>query len=222
MVDWIVCGEFASISCSTWSSFWSGAVGAVVAAVLSAFVALLVVRLTNAQQRHGVERTVEIAALADCVAALEGLDWALSVREDTSSIFDTGPHLIPMRSAVARLQMSRKEAVPVAGLLIHWPSRIGRLATQYQRAALRGAPFAGDVLASLSEIATIATVCLPRCTSRSKSERIDALKMLGNADKKLIADLEKFNALIDPESEQGAKGDPAPSMTPESTSSESM
>src|SRR5690349_17577056 len=68
---WIICTEALWVSCGTWLGFWSGVIGALVAAIIGGLVALLVVRLTNSQQRRGVERTVEIAALADCVAAME-------------------------------------------------------------------------------------------------------------------------------------------------------
>lgn len=186
----IVCWDAIGISCGTWIAFWNGAIGALVAAVLGAAVAFLVVRLTNAQQRHGVERTVEIAALADCVAAMEGLEWAMR-RYDQKNPFDVGIHMLPMRAAVARLQMSRKEASPVADILIHWPGNLVQLAEDYQQAVVRGDPFIDDILTSVTEVSTFATVSLPWCTSSKKVKKKDAMKMLRKTDIDLKAAMDK-------------------------------
>ncbi|WP_091323629.1 hypothetical protein [Arthrobacter sp. cf158] len=212
-MDVFVCGEFAWITCGTWLGFWSGAIGALVAAFVGGMVALFVVRLTNAQQRHGVERTVEIAALADCVAVMEGFESAVRRHKDPEQTFDSAGFLAPMTSAVARLQMSRQEAKPVADILIHWPGKLRGMALHYDRATLRQEPFARDVFIALQEAITTATVVLPWSTSSKKKKRSEALKLLREADTNLDAADVKFDLLLptrskkDPTTTSGSTGE---------------
>lgn len=190
----VVCWDQWGITCGTWIALWGGAIGALVAAVLSAGVAYFVVKMTNAQARHGVERTVEIAALGDCVAAMEGLEWAMR-RYSKSNPFDAGTYMNSMRAAVARLQMSRKEAGPIADILIHWPGNLSLLAEEYRKAIGRDALNIDDILNAVTEVSTNATVSLPWCTSRDKVRKKEAVGLLQETDKKLNDALIEFPAL---------------------------
>lgn len=126
-VDLIVCGDALWISCGTWIAVWNGFIGASAAAAAGALVALVVVRLTNGQQRHGVERTVEVAAIADFVAAVGELDWALRYRMQEPTEFDSGPYILRMRAAIARLMMARPESREIADILMLWPEKLHNL-----------------------------------------------------------------------------------------------
>ncbi|QDG87141.1 hypothetical protein [Pseudarthrobacter sp. NIBRBAC000502770] len=182
--DFFVCGNFFSITCGTWLGFWSGVIGALVAAILSAGVAYLVVRMTNGQAQRGVEQTIEAAALGDCVAAIEGLEWAMR-RHEPYAKFDAGTYMIPMRAAVARLQMSREEAVSVAHILIHWPGELSHLAKKYKEAVREEAPQTDDILDRVANVITKATVALPGSVSKDKTVRKDSAELLLEADNAL-------------------------------------
>ena len=68
-----MCGNYASISCDTWTELWSGAIGAFVAAIVGGMVALVVVRSTKGHQSELAAQARVVAALADFQAALSEL-----------------------------------------------------------------------------------------------------------------------------------------------------
>lgn len=124
---------------------------------------------------------------------MEGLEWAMR-RYDKSKPFDTGSYMNPMRAAVARLQMSRKEAGPIADVLIHWPGNLSQLAQDYQKAVGRDALNIDDILNAVTEVSTNASVALPWCTSKDKTRKKDAVELLQQTDNNLKAALSKFKA----------------------------
>lgn len=194
-VDLIVCGEALWVSCGTWIGFWSGAIGAFVAAVLGGVVALVVVRLTNAQQRHGVDRTVEVAAAADFIAAVEELEWAVKYRMKDPETFDPGSYVLLMRAATTRLHLARVESQVVADVLVQWPEKMHGLVQSYRLALMKDAPEARDIVKALSSASTGVTVVLPFCLSRSKTKQKAGLQSLKDADRTLDLALERFEGL---------------------------
>jgi hypothetical protein len=205
----IVCGDALGVSCGTWIAVWNGAIGAFVAAVLGGAVALVVVRLTNAQQRRGVERTVEIAAVADLVAAIEELEWAVHVRVEAGKPFDPSPYMVPMRAAITRLWMSSHEAEPLAELVLQWPLKLGRLVSAYTDALARKEPYASEIAQSISDVSTAAMVGLPRCYSKRTGIRADAVAMLKQTNKHLITDVDRFRMMLDPNKAADSSKSPA-------------
>ncbi|MCY1675602.1 hypothetical protein OVA06_12945 [Pseudarthrobacter sp. SL88] len=193
----IVCGDALGISCGTWIAFWNGAVGAFVAAVIGGGVALIVVRLTNAQQRRGVERTVEIAAVSDIVAAIEELEWVVYVHVQPGKPFDPRPYLVPMRAAITRYWMSSRDAEVVGEIILTWPIKLGRLIASYQTAVKREEPYASDILRSISDLSTIAMIALPKFSSTRLGHRSDALASIKQAHRHLVTDVERFEIMVD-------------------------
>lgn len=193
----IICGDAFGVSCGTWIAFWNGAIGAFVAAIIGGGVALLVVRLTNAQQRRGVSRSVEIAAIADFVSAMEELDWDAHYKVSEGEIFDPGKHVLLLRAATTRLAMSHKDGEALAAILTHWPYHMSSLVLKHRRAHERGLPFAADILRTLSSAATSATVCLPSCSAADRTKRASALQGMQDADQKLREDLERYDNVLD-------------------------
>lgn len=114
-------------------------------------------------------------------------------RYDNSKPFDTGTYMNPMRAAVARLQMSRKEAGPIADILIHWPGNLSQLAEDYKKAVGRDALNINDILNAVTEVSTNATVALPWCTSKDKALKKGSVELLQQTDDDLNAALRRFN-----------------------------
>ncbi|WP_324644176.1 hypothetical protein [Pseudarthrobacter sp. LT1] len=119
-MDSFVCSDYFSITCGTWIALLNGSVGALVSAVIGGLVALLVVRLTNAQQRRAANRTVEIAAIADFISAMEEA-WDVVLRRSAVESFDRGKHTRLMRAPAIRLEMSSKAAQAVSEVIMFWP-----------------------------------------------------------------------------------------------------
>lgn len=182
----IVCGDAFGVSCGTWIAFWNGAIGAFVAAVLGGVVALIVVRLTNAQQRHGVDRTVEVAAVADFVAAIEELERVVLYRLEDPRTFDALPYTLRMRAAITRLSLSRKAAVPVADQLYLWPTALEILVEAYLTAKREDYARSKELAQKLSYVCDAAARWLPICASRSKIEMIRGRHYLGEAHTSLM------------------------------------
>lgn len=124
---------------------------------------------------------------------MEGLEWAMR-GYDKSKPFDTGAYMNPMRAAVARLQMSRKEAGPIADILIHWPGELSQLAENYKKAVGRDALNIDDILNAVTEVSTNATVALPWCTSMDKARKRGSVDLLQQTDIDLKAALSKFES----------------------------
>jgi hypothetical protein len=182
-MDWIVCGDFASIACGTWIALLSGAAGAFISAVLGGLVALLVVRLTNAQQRRGAERAVEIAAIADFISALEEA-WHITLKRGAAEDFDPRKHKRSMSTAVIRLGMSGEQARPVADVMTFWPHRLTDL-MKCQTVMHPGDPHFNDVFDVLNHATSLIFTYLPRCTDPLLQKA--ALRRLKELDEKLEA-----------------------------------
>lgn len=183
-VDLIVCGDALWISCGTWIAFWNGVVGASVAAAAGAVVALIVVRLTNAQQQHGVDRTVEVGAVGDFVASVSDLEWSISYKMPLNEPlgFDSGLHILPMRASVARLKMARPESREIADIIQIWPDRIHNLVIHYQLSLNRELRHSREIMQVISDIATRIAIALPLAVSRFEAQRSVGLRLLNEID----------------------------------------
>lgn|GEM_PF-4331977 len=137
------------------------------AAAAGAGVALIVVRLTNGQQQHGIDRTIEVAALGELMASVSDLEWYVRYKMPKEPLdFDSGMHILPMRAAVARLKMARAESREVAKLIELWPDRIHNLVIHYQIALSRELKHSEEVLAEITSISTGIPIALPLAVSK--------------------------------------------------------
>lgn len=121
-MDWLVCGNFASISCGTWIGLWSGAIGALVAAFVGGMVALMVVRLTNKHQSRLAAQGRVLAALADFQAALSELPRRYA--EGHAAI----RKLVMQADAASNRITMDMDDFPLAEELSLWPLDLGVLA----------------------------------------------------------------------------------------------
>jgi hypothetical protein len=191
-MDLIVCGDALWISCGTWVAFWNGVIGASVAAAAGAVVALIVVRLTNAQQQQGVDRTVEVSAIGDFVASVSDLEWSLNYKNQEPAKFDSGLHILPMRAAVARLKMARPESRLIAEQIEWLPDRIHNLVILYQISLHRQLGHSPEILVSLSNICTSIGIALPLAVSRDAAQRDAGRLLLEEIDGKVAAAMDTF------------------------------
>lgn len=194
----IVCGEALWVSCGTWIAFWNGAIGAFVAAVLGGVVALMVVRLANAHQTHGLERSLEISAIADFVSTAEGLLWDLRRRHDDEGENgqELGVQLVHMRAASTRFEMARSHGDPVAALLRTWHARLGHLILLNDEAVDANHRCARDIRAALAEVIGAIGNHLPNCASRDSKVRASAFSQLQDTDEKLKTFIRRYEVQL--------------------------
>lgn len=192
----MACGDALWISCGTWIAFWNGVIGASFAAIAGAIIALVVVRLTNSQQRRGVDRAIEVAAVADFVAASSELEWALIYRMEEPEYFDAGAHILLMRSALSKLQMSRQEMEGTLLLMLLWPEKLHTLTIMHSVSEEHNLDHARDILEAFSEIVTAILLAMPLYVSRDKEKHDTGVKSLRETDKKIIDALKRFDGLM--------------------------
>lgn len=190
----IVCGDALGVSCGTWIAFWNGAIGALVAAILGGTVALLVVRLTNAQQRRGVAKTIEIAALADFISHIEELEWELGASIDEERDFENKKSTLALRAAAVRLQMSSKEAEPIADILRLWPYKLDKLVLLHQLAKVMGKPYGEQIYDVIASASTTASAWLPGCTEPREIHK--CLRKLREEDELMDSSITRFRGLL--------------------------
>jgi hypothetical protein len=191
-MDFFVCGDFGSISCGTWIAFWNGAIGAVFAAITGALVALGVVFLANGQNTRQAEKSRQMSAIADFVAAAESI---VQAREPDARGYPTHDVLLMMRAAHVRLRMSGNDVQDLAEAIRDWPYRLYQLEF---RVGPRAEPLNERQLSAwrLLRISVAAIlVTLPDWMHASKSER----KTLVRHMSKKLREVEDFMVAADRE-----------------------
>ena len=163
------------------------------AAAAGAVVAFCVVRLTNAQQQHGVDRTIEVAAIGEVVASASHLEWAIRYKMPSEPLeFDSGMHILPMRAAVARIKMARPESHEIADIIELWPDRIHNLVIHYQISKTRNLGHSREVMETISNIVTGIQLALPMAVLKSSKQRSAARRHLRAVDTKIMNAMSTF------------------------------
>lgn len=141
---------------------------------LGVLVALLVVPLTNGQSRRQAEQALQVAALADFVAAAESV-----LHEMPASELDGAPDLyLRLRAAHARLAMSGPDAEPLAEVLLSYPGCLATLGRRLRVATSEKSDDLHDLGDQLEDFVITSALYLSKWTHGSEQLRQEALKVL--------------------------------------------
>lgn len=190
-MDLIACGDALWISCGTWIGFWNGAIGAFVAAIIGGLVALTVVRLTNRQQATHAEETRQIAALADLLGANEQFSQTYH-----SSLDGVSRGVVPIRSAIARLQMSQGMTRELGTKLSGWAWSIGTLGLISKSASGVGYREAQPLSLLIARHTSNLNKELSIWPTRTPAERMASLAQVDELIKALDADVVKHGTAV--------------------------
>jgi hypothetical protein len=153
---------------------WSGAIGSFVAAVLGGLVALLVVRLTNGQQRRQAELSREIDAMAEFTARCASVSGVFS----EAAIPDPQKTFVSLEVALVRLQMSSKDMAPVARVLGSWPVALTTLTTYSRTEETRQDEFSKEIEDAVLNAAASVSGVFSEWPSANAEKRRIALETL--------------------------------------------
>jgi hypothetical protein len=178
-MDLIVCGDFASISCGTWVSFWNGAIGAFVAAVVGGYVALRVVQWTGEQEKRHAADAREIAAVADVIAVAETM--ALHWRDESH---ETDELFMKFRAALLRLRLAGPDTEVIWTHTNKWPELLAEQSESARDSAgLARLATAMTMVSSVQRLAD-ALVLWTRDGKKSREQSVKQLVIATNILKK--------------------------------------
>lgn len=150
-------------------------IGAFVAAVMGGLVALLVVRLTNGQSQKQADRSRQMAAIADLVAAAEACAHEGQLGRDGLS---SPENLLLMRSAWTRLKMSGKDSKDLAAVLQKWPYRMASLELEVWPRSERLTKEQVEAYEILTESAATLMSLLPQWPDANRADRAAHISLL--------------------------------------------
>ena len=156
----------------TWPLLMSGAVGSFVAALIGGLVALLVVRLTNRQQRNNAREGREIDAISEFVAATGGM---VKKYRDPDTVQDL---LLIAEAAVVKWDINTD--LEELGEEVHaWPYLLANLALDVFTASKEEDDAArGRAFDTLSEAQAWLMVFVTAWPKKSRSDRKREIKRM--------------------------------------------
>ncbi|QDW30050.1 hypothetical protein FFF93_009950 [Arthrobacter sp. KBS0702] len=169
---------------------WSGVIGSFVSAVLGGLVALLVVRLTNGQQKRHAAEARQIAAIADLLAATAAM--IKKYREGAAVIQDL---LLAAEAASLRWQMEDENKI-LPGEIGKWPYHMGTLAlatfTNREVEADRSRYF--DLMSAAWTELSFCAMAWPKATPAQRDAHVSLLQGARLEQESAMSDVENATA----------------------------
>ncbi|MFE4196416.1 hypothetical protein ACFRJ9_11170 [Paenarthrobacter sp. NPDC056912] len=224
-MDFLVCGDFFSITCGTWIALLNGFVGASVAAVLGALVALGVVILTNrfqrkqsakvlTEQRAGLERQLSEQRAALERQLQEQRDEASRQREflaisDLVAAVQLGANTIGSEQDLGQVFANTEAAVTRWGFEIasdaaktefdSWPPLLWMIQTQARVASFQRSKDPATYASALNAVVTATATVVKtakRWPSASEVARSELLHNMATVRVRLAAEAEQLKAAV--------------------------
>lgn len=153
---------------------WSGAIGSFVAAILGGLVALIVVRLTNRQQRRNAIEVREIDAVAEFLSTVESVIRTFTNLEK----YQPNETSVDLSRALLKLHLAGPGLRELAAALDYWPTSITNLCISYHLAVVREVKLPINVRKVMSDVSVEATVGLRHWFDDSRAAKAQHLVMV--------------------------------------------
>lgn len=161
---------------------WSGVIGSFVSAVLGGLVALLVVRLTNGQQRRNAAEAREIEAIAEFISLLHAMQMTFTKLE----AFKPREHIAQMGAAVVKIHMAGAQSRPLAIAIDSWPVSVVDLGVSFHLAEKLKLDLPVDVQDVMRHATVAAMVHLRSWHGGDDELRAQRLKAINEVTEQLV------------------------------------